>query len=139
VIRDTPSTDGEKLSRAPAGTQLKGQRTAPGSDWYALDGGMRFINASLVNEAPLTSKPPPSPHPQQEKGVITLRVTEKAVLRDKPSFKSAKVAQLAAGTQRKAKAVASAKGWYQLLDTHNHRTLYIHESVVQPSRGEKRH
>lgn len=142
LIRDAPSRQGEKLSRADAGTQLKAWRIAGNADWFALDGGLRFISASVVDASDAA---PAKPQAMQAKvdstkknGTVRLKVVERAVLRNKPSFKGQKVAQLAAGVERLARKVPGMAGWFELADSESRYPLYIHESVVSQKPSDKR-
>ncbi|MES2682995.1 MAG: hypothetical protein V4650_05690 [Pseudomonadota bacterium] len=134
IIRDAPSRSGEKLSRADAGTHLKAWRIAGNSEWFALDGGLRFISASVVDASETTAAKaaPASTKPGNTKKnmPVRLKIVETAVLRNKPSFAGQKVASLKAGVVRLARKVPDIKGWFELTDSESRYPLYIHESVV---------
>lgn len=127
IIRDAPNRQGEKLSRADAGTRLKAWRIAGNPDWFALDGGLRFISTAVVDvsDAATVSAPP-----RGDTSRVRLRVMERAVLRNAPSFAGKKVASLAAGVERLARKVPGMVGWFELTDSESSYPLYIHESVV---------
>ncbi len=135
IIRDAPERGGEKLSRADAGTQLKAQRIAGNPDWFVLDGGLRFISASVVDVSDAATSTAPA---RGDDSRIRLKVMERAVLRNEPSFKGKKVASLAAGVERLARKVPGMRGWFELTDSDNRYPLYIHESVVDEKPGKKR-
>lgn len=137
IIRDAPDRNGEKLSRADAGTRLNAQRLANNPDWFALDGGLRFISASVVDVfTPAETAAKPSTRGDSSR--VRLQIMESAVLRNAPSFKSQKVASLAAGVERLARKVPGMKGWFELIDSNGHYPLYIHESVVHEKKFDKR-
>ena len=100
IIRDAPGREGEKLSRADAGTRLKAHRIPGNPDWFVLDGGLRFISASVVDVSDTASVAAPA---RGDTSRIRLKVVERAVLRNAPSFKGQKVASLAAGVERLAR------------------------------------
>ena len=136
IIRDTPDKQGEKLSRADVGTRLKAQRIPGNADWFVLDGGLRFICASVVDvteTAAIAAAPA-----RGDTSRIRLKVRERAVLRNAPSFKGKKVAQLAAGAERLARKVPGMAGWFELTDSESSYPLYIHESVVAQKVADKR-
>lgn len=135
IIRDAPDRNGEKLSRADAGTRLSAQRLPNNPDWFALDGGLRFISASVVE----VMAPAAAAIGALVRGSnrVRLKVMEPAVLRNAPSFKSQKVASLSAGVERLARKVPGMKGWFELTDSDSHYPLYIHESVVHEKKSDK--
>lgn len=135
IIRDAPSKQGEKLSRADVGTRLKAWRIAGNADWFVLDGGLRFISASVVDVNDAGSSKAPA---QTDASRIRLKVMERAVLRNAPSFKGKKVAQLAAGVERLARKVPGMADWFELADSESRYPLYIHESVVTQKPSDKR-
>ncbi len=137
LIRDAPSRAGEKLSRADAGTRLKAQRIPGNPEWFVLDGGLRFISASVVDvtETATTTTTAPA---RGDNSRVSLKVLERAVLRNQPSFKGQKVASLTAGVERLARKVPGIAGWFELTDSDNSYPLYIHESVVAQKPQEKR-
>ncbi len=136
IIRDAPSRVGEKLSRADAGTRLKAQRIPENPDWFMLDGGLRFISASVVD---VTETAAAATTPARgDTSRVRLKVLERAVLRNQPSFKGQKVASLTAGVERLARKVPGIAGWFELTDSDNSYPLYIHESVVTQKPQEKR-
>jgi len=135
IIRDAPSKLGEKLSRADSGTRLKAQRIAGNPEWFALDGGMRFISATVVDVSDGATASAPA---RGDNSRVRLRVVERAVLRNAPSFKGQKVASLAAGVERLARKVPGMVGWFELTDSDSRYPLYIHESVVAERPSEKR-
>ncbi len=126
-IRDAPNREGEKLSRADQGTQLKASRIAGNPDWFVLDGGLRFISASVVDVSDAATVAAPA---RGDTSRVRLKVMERAVLRNAPSFKGKKMASLAAGVERLARKVPGFTGWFELADSHSSTPLYIHESVV---------
>ena len=135
IIRDAPDRSGEKLSRADAGTHLSAQRLPNNPDWFVLDGGLRFISASVVDVmAPVVT----SVLSARDSSRVRLQIIEPAVLRNAPSFKSQKVASLAAGVERLARKVPDIKGWFELTDSNSSYPLYIHESVVNEKKSDKR-
>jgi hypothetical protein len=138
LIRDEPSRHGEKLSRADAGTRLAARRIPGNSDWFVLDGGLRFISASLVDvTVPVSAAATPVIGPARPgSSRVHLKVTESAVLRNAPSFKGQRVASLAAGVERIARKVQGENGWFELLDSTSRYPLYIHESVVSAIRAD---
>ena len=117
IIRDAPHRDGEKLSRADVGTRLQGWRIAGNADWFALDGGLRFISASVVD----TSR-------------LRLTVIKPAVLRNAPSSKAGRMASLSVGAERFGRKVPGRTDWFELLDSGSLYPLYIHASVVAEMR-----
>lgn len=136
IIRDAPNRQGEKLTRADAGMRLKANRIPGNPDWFVLDGGLRFISASVVDvteTAALVAAPA-----RGDTSRIRLKVMERAVLRNAPSFNGKKVASLAAGVERLARKVPGMKGWFELTDSDNSYPLYIHESVVAEKPSDKR-
>ncbi|MES2886016.1 MAG: hypothetical protein V4709_14515 [Pseudomonadota bacterium] len=136
IIRDAPHRDGEKLSRADVGTRLKAQRIPGNADWFVLDGGLRFISSSVVDvteTAAIAAAPA-----RGDTSRIRLKVMERAVLRNAPSFSGRKVASLAAGVERLARKVPGMAGWFELTDSDNSYPLYIHESVVALKPSDKR-
>lgn len=136
IVRDAPSRQGEKLTRADAGMRLKANRIPGNPDWFVLDGGLRFISASVVDvteTAALAAAPA-----RGDTSRIRLKVMERAVLRNAPSFSGKKVASLAAGVERLARKVPGMKGWFELTDSDNSYPLYIHESVVAEKPSDKR-
>jgi len=150
LIRDAPSKRGEKLSKADAGTRLAAHRIPGNDEWFVLDGGLRFISASVVDATDLASARTTSEPARSIKAASTgaktdaktdaktsqvrLKVTERAVLRDAPSFQGQRVASLGAGTERVARKVPGGAGWFELLDSASHYPLYIHASVVAENR-----
>jgi len=136
VIRDAPTLkNSEKLSRADVGTRLKARRIVDNPDWFVLDGGLRFISASVVDVTETGSMQAPA---RGDSSRIKLRVLERAVVRNKPSFRGDKVASLAAGVERLARKVPGMAGWFELEDSDNPYPLYIHESVVSENKLGKR-
>ena len=136
IIRDAPNRQGEKLSRADVGTRLKAQRIPGNADWFVLDGGLRFISASVVDvteTAAIAAAPA-----RGDTSRIRLKVMERAVLRNAPSFKGKKVAQLAAGVERLARKVPGMADWFELTDSESRYPLYLHESVVAQKPSDKR-
>lgn len=131
IIRDAPNLQGEKLSRADRGTRLKAQRIPGNPEWFMLDGGLRFISAKVVDVSDAATARAPA---RGDTSRVRLRVMERAVLRNAPSFKGKKVAQLAAGVERLARKVPGMSGWFQLTDGDGGHPLYIHESVVSQKR-----
>jgi len=131
IIRDAPSRNGEKLSRADAGTRLQGWRIAGNPDWFVLDGGLRFISASVVDASDAAARPSPA---AAEVTGLRLTVIKSAIVRNAPSAKGAKMASLAAGSERRARRVVGSPGWYELLDSDSRYPLFIHESVVAEKR-----
>lgn len=127
IIRDAPNRQGEKLSRADAGTQLKAWRIPGNPDWFALDGGLRFISAAVVDVSDAATVSAPA---RGDTSRVRLRVMERAVLRSTPSFAGKKVASIAAGVERFARKAPGIAGWFELMDSDNSGPLYIHESVV---------
>ena len=142
IIRDAPSRSGEKLSRADAGTRLQAQRIPGNSEWFSLDGGLRFISAMVVDASavagPATATAKTNIASGKRNTAIRLQVVESAVLRNKPSFAGQKVASLAAGVERLARKVPDIKGWFELTDSQSLYPLYIHESVVSERPSDKR-
>jgi len=136
LIRDAPAKSGEKLSRADAGTRLKAWRIPGNPDWFALDGGLRFISASVVDVTETASAA--AAPARGDTSRVRLKVMERAVLRNAPSFKGQKVASLAAGVERLARKVPGMVGWFELMDSDNRYPLYIHESVVDEKPSDKR-
>lgn len=137
IIRDAPDRGGEKLSRVDAGTHLSAQRVPNNPDWFVLDGGLRFISASVV-EVVAPAAAALSTLVQGDSDGVRLQIMEPAVLRNAPSFKSQKVASLAAGVERLARKVPNIKGWFELIDSESRYPLYIHESVVNEKKSDKR-
>lgn len=135
IIRDAPTTEGEKLSRADAGTRLKAQRLVGNPEWFVLDGGLRFISASVVDVSDAATASAPARGDQSR---VRVKVIERAVVRNAPSFRGQKVASLAAGVERLARKVPGMQGWLQLADSDSRYPLYIHESVVAEKAGDKR-
>lgn len=138
VIRDAPSREGEKLSRAEKGTRLDAHRLAGNPEWFVLDGGMRFISATVVE---VRQRPAALPVSGSEVSRVRLQVKEHAVLRNAPSFKGQKVASLDPGVERIARKVPDSKGsvgWFELTDGSSGTPLYIHESVVSLKSAEGR-
>lgn len=127
LIRDAPSREGERLSRADKGTRLTAHRIVGNADWFVLDGGLRFISATVVDVSDAGSAAAPA---RGDLSRVRLKVMERAVVRNAPSFKGAKVASLNAGVERLAREVPDTAGWFQLTDSSNNSPLYIHESVV---------
>lgn len=132
IIRDAPSRQGERLSRADAGTRLKAWRIPDNAEWFVLDGGLRFIHASVVDVTDVAIAQAPA---RGDTSRIRVRVMERAVLRNAPSFTGKKVASLAAGVERIARKVPGIAGWFELTDSENVYPLYIHESVVAEKPG----
>ena len=142
IIRDAPSRGGEKLSRADAGTRLKAQRIPGNNEWFALDGGLRFISATVVDASDVVvAKAAPS-HAEASMAskiaAVRVKVVESAVVRNKPSFAGQKVASLKAGVERLARKVPGMAGWFELTDSESRYPLYIHESVVSERTADKR-
>ncbi len=135
IIRDAPSRMGEKLSRADAGTRLKGQRIPGNPDWFGLDGGLRFISAAVVDVTDAATASAPA---RGDTSRLRLKVMERAVLRNAPSFAGKKVASLAVGVERLARKVPGIAGWFELTDSDSRYPLYIHESVVAEKPSAKR-
>lgn len=135
IIRDAPSKSGEKLTRADAGTRLKARRIPGNPDWFGLDGGLRFISATVVDVSDAASPTAPA---RGDTSRVRLRVVERAVLRNAPSFKGKKVASLAAGVERLARKVPGMSGWFELTDSESRYPLYIHESVVATEKASEK-
>lgn len=143
IIRDAPDRRGEKLSRADVGTRLKAWRIPDNANWFVLDGGLRFISATVVNVADAAPLAPASTidkadfKPAGGSPALQLTVAERAVLRNAPSFKGQKVATLAVGVERLARKVPGVAGWFELIDSESRYPLYIHQSVVtqKPSKS----
>lgn len=131
IIRDAPNRGGEKLSRADVGMRLQGWRIAGNADWFALDGGLRFISASVVDASDASASTAPV---QGSVRRLRLTVIKPAVLRNTPSSKGQKMAKLAVGVERLARKVPGNPGWYELMDSDSRYPLYIHESVVTEKR-----
>lgn len=127
LIRDAPNREGEKLSRADKGTRLNAQRIVGNPDWFMLDGGLRFISAQVVDVSDAASVAAPA---RGDLSRVRLKVMERAVLRNAPSFKGQKVASINAGVERLARKVPDTGGWFELTDGSNSAPVYIHESVV---------
>lgn len=127
LIRDAPSREGEKLSRADKGMRLNAQRIVGNPDWFVLDGGLRFISAAVVDVSDAATATAPA---RGDLSRVHLKVMERAVLRNAPSFKGQKVASINAGVERLARKVPGATEWFELTDGSNSAPVYIHQSVV---------
>ena len=137
LIRDAPDRRGEKLSKADAGTRLNAWRIPGNRDWFVLDGGLRFISASVVDATALAPDAAPKGSRAETRGV-RVKTIESAVLRNAPSFKGQKVASIAAGVERLVRKVQGKSGWFELADSDSRYPLYIHESVLTERGSEKR-
>lgn len=63
--------------------------------------------------------------------IYRIRAAEHAVLRSAPARSGRKVGRLSAGSERRARLVANAPGWFELLDATG--TSFVHESAVNQS------
>jgi len=132
LIRDAPNREGEKLSRADKGMRLNAQRIVGNPDWFVLDGGLRFISAQVVDVSDAATATAPA---RGDLSRVRVKVMERAVLRNAPSFKGQKVASINAGVERLARKVPGAAEWFEVTDGNSSAPMYIHESVVVEKPG----
>jgi hypothetical protein len=139
----TQPAPGIALAHAPAPLPTRGLASLTPVKFKPLSARSAKTSAKLKAIAPLTpAKLRSGPGLREEAAVRTMsarlsdriyrvRAAEHAVLRAAPARSGRKLGRLAAGDERRARLVANAPGWFELLD--GTVVSFVHESAVNQS------